>query len=119
MTTTAVSPAPASFASAPDRVAPAVWAPVAEGLWVGTRDGEFLGTVEFAHGGFQAADHHGTGLGRSHSLAAAKRMIDSPDVEEAEQVMRWSDERSLLVLGWLAFAASAVAAVSIATQFFV
>ncbi len=117
MTTTAVSPAPTITTSA--AVAPASWNLVSEGLWAGTRDGEFLGTVEFLRGGFHASDHHGTSLGRTHSLAAAKRMLDGPEPEASEPVMRWSDQRSMLVLGWAAFTASAVAAVSIATQFFV
>jgi len=111
--TTTIAPIDTTTASAS-----ANWALVSEGLWAGTRDGEFLGTIEFAHGGFQAADHHGTALGRSHSLAGAKRMLDCADPDEVEQVLRWSDQRSLLVLGWLAFGASAIAAVSIAGQFF-
>ena len=116
MTTTIATSATTTSGAA---TSAATWALVSEGLWAGTRDGEFLGTIEFIHGRFEVADHHGTGLGRSHSLAGAKRMLDCADPEEVEQVLRWSDQRSLLVLGWLAFGASAIAAVSIATQLFV
>ena len=51
----------------------------------------------------------------------AKRLLDEParrDDDDAPE-LAWSDERTVLALGWLAFGASAIAAVSIATQLFV
>lgn len=98
-------------ASGPART---VWTSVAEGLWAGNRDGEFLGTVEFVDGGFETADHRGARIGRSHSLAAAERLIDEPSTPE--NVLVWRDERTLLTAGWLGFATLAVAAVAIALQ---
>ena len=94
------------------------WALVAEGLWAGTRDGEFLGTVEFTGGAFETADARGTRVGRSHSLAAAQQLVDSP-ATDLTPVLTWRDDRPSLAAGWLGFAALAVAAVTIATQLFV
>lgn len=107
---------PATFPA----VAPAAtrWASVAEGLWAGTREGEFFGTVEFVEGGFETTDHRGTRLGRSHSLAAAKRLLDEPVDEQPGELM-WRDDRATLAVGWLGFATLAVAAIAIATQLFV
>jgi len=110
-TTTVAGPAPISSAT--------TWVNVADGLWTGSRDGEFFGTIEFVRGGFETSDHRGTHLGRSHSLAGAKRLLDDSRDAEPEQVLLWSDERTVLALGWLAFGVAAIAAVSIATQFFV
>lgn len=120
MTTTiaaprAKTPAPVTTAT----LAPAMWTLVSEGLWAGSRSGEFLGTVEFTAGAFETADHHGTPLGRSHSLAGAKRLVDGPEELGTEQVLPWDDSRTMFALGWLAFAAAAIGAISIATQFFV
>jgi len=94
------------------------WALVADGLWSGTRDGEFLGTVEFVDGAFETCDHRGTRVGRSHSLASAQQLVDAP-APELSPVLTWTDERPSLAAGWLGFAALAVAAVTIATQLFV
>jgi len=98
---------------------PTTWLNVAEGLWVGSGAGEFRGTVEFVDGRFEASDERGTRLGRSHSLAGAKQLLDQPAAPEPANVLGWSDERTVLALGWLAFGASAIAAVSIATQLFI
>ena len=112
MTTTAVAPA---------TTIPAItttWVNVAEGLWVGSSAREFRGTIEFVDGRFETSDERGTRLGRSHSLAGAKRLLDEPVAAPAAELV-WSDERTVLALGWLAFGAAAIAAVSIASQFFV
>jgi hypothetical protein len=94
----------------------AVWAGVTDGLWAGTRDGEFVGTIEFVDGGFVTADHRGTRVGRSHSLAAAQRLLEGP-VREPD-VLSWGDERAVLATGWLGLGALAVAAVVLAVQLF-
>ncbi|MCS0498515.1 hypothetical protein [Protaetiibacter mangrovi] len=111
-TLTPATPAPAPVASG------IRWASVAEGLWAGTRDGEFLGTVEFVDGGFETADERGTRIGRSHSLVAAQRLVESPAPDE-ESVLGWRDERPVLAAGWLGFAALAVTAVGLAWNLYV
>jgi len=93
------------------------WVPVAEGLWAGTHDGEFLGTVEFVDGGFETADRVGTRIGRSPSLASAQRLLDTP-ASGSSPMLAWRDDRPLLTAGWLGFATLAVAAVAIALQLF-
>ncbi|QNO37673.1 hypothetical protein H4J02_01090 [Protaetiibacter sp. SSC-01] len=110
---------PGSFAPTAAPVMHGVrWSLVAEGLWAGTRDGEFLGTVEFVDGAFETADNRGTRIGRSHSLAAAQNLVDAP-APELSPVLTWRDDRPSLAAGWLGFATLAVAAVTIATQLFV
>jgi len=104
---------PASPAAPSTRAA---WNAVAEGLWAGTRDGEFVGTIEFVDGGFVTADHRGTRIGRSHSLAAAQRLLESPAREP--DVPSWGDGRAVLATGWLGLAALALAAVVLAVQLF-
>lgn len=106
-----ISPAPAP-APAPAGV---LWAPVAEGLWAGTRAGEFLGTVEFVDGAFETSDARGMRVGRSHSLAAAQQLVDTP-ATDLTPVLTWHDDRPSLAAGWLGLAALAVAAVAIALQ---
>src|SRR5690554_4817059 len=79
MTATLIPPTPSPLLRPPaGTVLPsgARWAPVTETLWAGTRDGEFLGTVEFVDGGFETTDEHGVRIGRSHSLLAAQRLVD-------------------------------------------
>ena len=93
------------------------WTSVAEGLWAGTRDGEFLGTVEFVDGGFETSDLRGTRIGRSHSLVAAQKLVDRP-APEAVPVLGWGDERRALAAGWLGFTALAVTAVALAINLF-
>jgi hypothetical protein len=104
----------------PTSVAPSAhdtrWAPVAEGLWAGTRGGDFLGTVEFVDGGFETSDAHGTRIGRSHSLAAAQRLVDGPPIEAA--VLTWREERTALAAGWLGFGALALTAIALAVHLF-
>ena len=95
------------------------WVNVTEGLWVGSSAHEFRGTVEFVDGRFVTADDRGNALGRSHSLAGAKRLLDAPETADPEHVLLWTDERTIFALGWLALGAAAIAAVSIASQFFV
>lgn len=92
------------------------WTAVAEGLWAGTRDGEFLGTVEFVDGGFETADAQGVRIGRSHSLTAAERLVDGPSVEQT--VLTWREERTALAAGWLGFGALALTAVALAAHLF-
>ncbi len=109
---------PGSFAPASSSPAAGIrWALVAEGLWAGTRNGEFLGTVEFTGGAFETSDHRGTRVGRSHSLAAAQQLVDAP-APEFTPMLTWRDDRPSLAAGWLGFGALAVAAVTIATQLF-
>lgn len=105
------TPAPTMATAADTR-----WTAVAEGLWAGTRGGEFLGTVEFVDGGFETADAHGTRIGRSHSLAAAERLVDGPAVELT--VLSWREERTALAAGWLGFGALALTAVALAAHLF-
>lgn len=97
---------------------PLTWANVTEGLWVASRAGDFSGTVEFVDGRFEAADERGARLGRSHSLAGAKRLLDQPSAVETENVLGWTGDRTVIALGWLAFGVSAIAAASIASQLF-
>ena len=92
------------------------WALVADGLWAGTRDGDFLGTVEFVDGGFVTSDQHGARIGRSHSLASAQRLVDGPPAET--QVLSWREERTALAAGWLGFGALALTAVALAAHLF-
>jgi len=86
------------------------WKLVAEGLWVGTSDGEFIGTVEFVEGGFETVDHHGGHVGRSHSLPGAQRLLSDPDATEPA-LLDWRDGRvatssaALLVVSLTAAAA--------------
>ncbi len=110
---TMVAPAPAPVPTATG----VRWVHVAEGLWAGTRDGEFLGTVEFTGGAFETSDHRGARVGRSHSLVAAQQLVDAP-APETTSVLAWGDDRPVLAAGWLGFAALAVAAVTIASQLF-
>jgi len=118
MTTTAVAPATSTITAAIP-TAPTTWVSVAEGLWVGSSTGEFRGTIEFVDGRFETSDDRGTRLGHSHSLAGAKLLVDAPQADDADHVLLWTDERTVLALGWLAFGAAAIAAVSIASQFFI
>lgn len=119
MTTTIAPTVTTSIISTPAAFAPeTTWANVVDGLWVASSAGEFRGTVEFVGGRFEVTDERGTQLGRSHSLAGAKRLLDQPTPEPAN-VLGWSDERTVLALGWLAFGASAIAAVGIASQLFI
>lgn len=92
------------------------WSAVAEGLWAGTRDGDFLGTVEFVDGGFITSDQHGARIGRSHSLAAAQRLVDGAPLEET--MLTWREERTALAAGWLGFGALALTAVALAAHLF-
>jgi hypothetical protein len=115
MTATLISPAPAP-APTPAIASGTRWTAVAEGLWAGTRDGEFLGTVEFVDGGFETADEHGARIGRSHSLAAAQRLVDGPPIEV--DVLSWREERTALAAGWLGFGALALTAVALAAHLF-
>lgn len=92
------------------------WAIVTQSLWAGTRDGEFLGTVEFVDGGFETADAHGMRIGRSHSLIAAQKLVDGPPVEKT--VLTWREERAALAAGWLGFGALALTAVALAVHLF-
>jgi hypothetical protein len=92
------------------------WASVTDGLWAGTRDGEFLGTAEFIDGGFETSDAQGVRIGRSHSLAAAERLVDGPPAEVA--VLTWREERTALAAGWLGFGALALTAVALAAHLF-
>lgn len=108
--TTAAPRTPATFMSGTR------WASVADGLWAGTRDGEFLGTVEFIDGGFVTSDAQGVRIGRSHSLAAAERLVDGPPAEFA--VLTWREERTALAAGWLGFGALALTAVALAAHLF-
>lgn len=92
------------------------WATVTDGLWAGTRDGEFLGTVEFIDGGFVTSNAQGARIGRSHSLAAAERLVDGPAIETI--VLSWREERTALAAGWLGFGALALTAVALAAHLF-
>ena len=116
--TTTVSPASITPASTGATRASAVWTHVSEGLWVGARGGEFLGTVEFVDGGFLVADERGATLGRMHSFAGAKRLAEGP-VNPEERVLTWRDDHRALAIGWAALVASSVAAIALAAQFLV
>jgi hypothetical protein len=136
MTTTIATTAATSSATSPSALAPSIattsapgtpgvplahastWAHVTDGLWVASCEGEFRGTVEFVDGRFEAADERGTALGRSHSLAGAKRLVDQPTTPDPENVLGWSHERTVIALGWLSFGISAIAAVAIGSQLF-
>jgi hypothetical protein len=109
-TTTAGAPTPAWLMSGTR------WASVTDGLWAGTRDGEFLGTVEFIDGGFETSDAQGVRIGRSHSLATAELLVDGPPAETA--VLTWREERTALAAGWLGFGALALTAVALAAHLF-
>ena len=107
----------ATTAPAPAPIDPGTrWTAVTDGLWAGTRDGEFLGTVEFVDGGFETADAQGVRIGRSHSLAAAERLVDGPAIETT--VLTWREERTALAAGWLGFGALALTAVALAAHLF-
>ncbi|NLF05917.1 MAG: hypothetical protein GX593_13075 [Actinomycetales bacterium] len=119
MTATLIPPAPSPLLRPPaGTVLPsgARWAPVTETLWAGTRDGEFLGTVEFVDGGFETTNEHGVRIGRSHSLLAAQRLVDGPPVETT--VLTWREERAGLAAGWIGFSVLAGTAVVLAANLF-
>jgi len=105
---------PARTAAAAD--APS-WNLVAEGLWAGTRDGEFVGTVEFVAGGFETVDHHGVRVGRSHSLPGAQRLLIDPDATEPA-VLDWRDGRVATTSAALLVASLTAAAVGLAVFLF-
>lgn len=111
MTATLIPSDPAAAVPAGTR-----WTAIADGLWVGTRDGDFLGTVEFVDGGFVTSDAEGTRIGRSHSLAAARRLVDGPPIETT--VLGWREERTALAAGWIGFGVLAFAAVALAVHLF-
>lgn len=92
------------------------WAAVTESFWAGTREGSFLGTVEFIDGGFVTSDQHGERIGRSHSLTAAQKLVDGPPIEKT--VLTWREERAALAAGWLGFGVLAVTAGALATYLF-
>lgn len=116
MTATLLPPSTVAPATVPPMPLGTRWALVADGLWAGTRDGDFLGTVEFVDGGFVTSDQHGARIGRSHSLAAAQRLVDGPPAET--QVLTWREERTALAAGWLGFGALALTAVALAAHLF-
>ena len=93
------------------------WIAVSEGLWSCNLSGEFLGSVEFTAGGFEAVDSNGTPLGRSHSLVGAKKLIEGLPPEQYSDVLRWRDDRRAFAIAWTALFVSAVASVTLALQF--
>ncbi|TXK19072.1 hypothetical protein [Homoserinibacter sp. GY 40078] len=115
---TTIAPTTRAAASATEPLVAVRWNRVAERLWAGTHDGEFFGTIEFTGGAFEVSDDRGLYLGRAHSLAAAKRIIDQPDQQEPA-VLEWRDGRRVMMFGWIGFVSAAVAAVTIATQLFI
>lgn len=99
--------------------APASWFAVSDGLWSCNRDGNFLGSVEFTGGRFEAVDGTGNRLGRSHSLAGAKKLIEGLPPEQYSEVLRWRDDRRAFAWAWGSLFVSAAAAVVLGVQMLV
>lgn len=94
------------------------WTAVSEGLWACNSGGNFLGSVEFTAGGFEAVDGRGTALGRSHSLAGAKKLVEGQPAETYTDVLNWRDDRRAFAIAWSALLVSAFASVTLAVQLF-
>lgn len=75
----ALSPAPAAegVAAAPT-LAEVEWLSPEPKLWVGSRQGEFAGMVEFSNGHFLATDRIGASLGAHPTLDLAKQRVAEP-----------------------------------------
>lgn len=102
----------------PDLPSVSTWTAVSEGLWSCTREGRFLGSIEFTAGGFEAVDCTGTPLGRSHSLAGAKKLIDGLPPEPYADTLVWNNDRRAFTWTWCALGVSAIASVALAVQLF-
>ena len=89
--------ASAPVVGAPPVAAGATWAPVGPHLWVASRRGEFLGTVERVDGEYLACDGQATELGRFADLDSAKFQVLYPASPEVD---RSSDDREMS-LAWL------------------
>lgn len=92
---------------------PVTWVQVDRGLIVGSRPGEYVGSIEQAPVGLVATDGAGSVVGRFDSLAHAKRaLVSPPRTPRNEQEPAWhrTAQRVAAITGLLS-AALAVAAV--------
>ena len=90
------------------------WTAVSEGLWSGTHDDEFVGSIEFTEGRFEAVDCTGRPLGRSHSLAGAKGLLEGSGCVSRRNVLTWRHDRRAITLTWAALAVSTIASIALA-----
>ncbi|MFI8593134.1 hypothetical protein ACIGCK_01710 [Microbacterium sp. NPDC078428] len=98
-----------------DTAPPVTWVTVDRGLVVGSRPGEYVGSIEHAPIGHVAIDGAGNVVGRFDSLAQAKRaLVSPPRSPRNEQEPAWhrTAQRVAAATGLLS-ASLAVAAVVI------
>lgn len=95
---------------------PVMWTSVSDGLWSCTRDDEFVGSIEFTAGRFEAVDCTGRPLGRSHSLAGAKGIIEGQACTASSDVLTWRNDHRTMLITWAALGVSTVASIALALQ---